>query len=134
MKIKNALLTIATLLAIASAGPTKAGPETESNLGTIIVYRPWSIIGCGITNWEFNVNDGPDRLLRNGTYYRLTVLPGDYIISHDVVFLDDDPQIVHVESGQTVYFEYTLAMSLIFEVADDQERAARTVSKLQPLN
>jgi hypothetical protein len=33
-----------------------------------------------------------------------------------------------------VYFEYTAVLSLIFEVADDQERAARTVSKLQPLN
>jgi hypothetical protein len=134
MKIKSALLIVATALAIASAGPTKAGPETRSNLGTIIVYRPWSIIGCGITNWEFNLNYGPDLMVRNGTYYRLTVLPGDSIISHDVLFLDDDPQTVRVEPGQTVYFEYTAVLSLIFEVADDQERAARTVSKLQPLN
>jgi hypothetical protein len=99
------------------------------------VYRPWSIIGRGITNWEFNLNYGPNLMLRNGTYYRLTVLPGDSIISHeDIPFLDDDPQTVHVEPGQTVYFEYTAILSLIFEVADDQEKAARTVSKLQPLN
>ena len=48
MKMKNALLMIAALLAIASAGETEAGPEAGQNLGTIIVYRPWSIIGCVI--------------------------------------------------------------------------------------
>ena len=135
MKMKSALLMIAALLAIASAGEAEAGPEAGQNLGTIIVYRPWSIIGCAIKNWEFNLNDGPDLMVRNGTYYRLTVLPGDSIISHeDIPFVDDDPQTVHVEPGQTVYFEYTVILSLIFEVADNQEQAARTVSKLQPLN
>ena len=99
------------------------------------MYRPWSIVNCAIKNWEFNVNDGPDLTVRNGTYYRLTVLPGDYTITHgNIPFIDDDPQIVHVEPGQTVYFEYTVILALIFEVADNQERAARTVSKLTPLN
>jgi len=37
---------------------------------------------------------------------------------------------VHVEPGQTVYFQYMIALSLIFEEADNQEQAARTVSKL----
>jgi hypothetical protein len=135
MKIKNALLTIATVLTIASAGETKAGPEAGPNLGTIIVYRPWSIINCAIENLEFNLNHGPDLFVRNGTYYRLTVLPGDSILSHDdILIIDEDPQTVHVEPGQTVYFEYTILLSLIFEVADNQEQAARTVSKLQPLN
>jgi hypothetical protein len=132
MKVKNALLAIATVLAIASAGQTKAGPESRSDLGTIIVYRPWSI-GC--FGMEFNLNHGPDIMLRNGTYYRLTVLPGDSLISHDnVPFIDEDEQTVHVEPGQTVYFQYMIALSLIFEVADNQEQAARTVSKLRPLN
>jgi len=135
MKIKNAILAIATVLTIASAGQTEAGPEARTRLGTIIVYRPWSIIGSAITNWEFNLNHGPDLTVRNGTYYRLTVLPGDSIISHDnVPFIDEDEQTVHVEPGQTVYFQYMIALSLIFEVADNQEQAARTVSKLQPLN
>jgi hypothetical protein len=99
------------------------------------VYRPWSLIGCGITNWEFNLNHGPDLFVRNGTYYRLRVLPGDSTISHDdVPLLEEDEQTVHVEPGQTLYFQYMVAGSLIFEVADNQERAARTVSKLQPLN
>jgi hypothetical protein len=132
MKIKNALLAIATVLAIASPGQTKAGPEELTGLGTIIVYRPWSFIGSAM---KFNLNHGPYLTVRNGTYYRLTVLPGDSILSHDdVPFIDEDEQIVHVEPGQTVYFQYMIALSFIFEVADNQERAARTVSRLQPLN
>jgi hypothetical protein len=135
MKIRKALWMIATVLAITSAGEAKAGPDTGRNLGTIIVYRPWSLIGCNIKDWEFNLNYGPNLMVRNGTYYRLTVLPGDSIISHeDIPCVDDNPQTVHVEAGQTVYFEYTAVLSLIFEVADNQERAARTVSKLEPLN
>jgi hypothetical protein len=132
MKIKNALLAIATVLAIASPGQTKAGPEELTGLGTIIVYRPWSFIGSAM---KFNLNHGPYLTVRNGTYYRLTVLPGDSVLSHDdMPFIDDDEQIVHVEPGQTVYFQYMIALSFIFEVADNQERAARTVSRLQPLN
>jgi hypothetical protein len=132
MKMKNALLAIASVLTIVSAGQSMAGPEARTNLGTIIVYRPWSTIGSAM---EFNLNHGPDLMVRNGTYYRLTVLPGDSIISHDnVTFIDEDEQTVHVEPGQTVYFQYMTVLSLIFEEADNQEQAARTVSKLQPLN
>jgi hypothetical protein len=32
------------------------------------------------------------------------------------------------------YFQYMIVLSLIFELADNQEQAARTVRKLQPLN
>ena len=135
MKIRNALVAIASALVFASAEQSKAGPAAESNLGTIIVYRPRSIVDRAVTNWEFNLNHGPDLVVRNGTYYRLTVLPGDSIISHDSVpWIEEDEQTVHVEPGQTVYFEYTVILSLIFEVADNQEQAARTVSTLQPLN
>jgi hypothetical protein len=135
MKIRNALVAIASVFTFASAEQTIAGPEGGQNLGTIIVYRPRSTVDCAVTNWEFNLNHGPDLMVRNGTYYRLTVLPGDSVISHDnVPFIDEDEQSVHVEPGQTVYFEYTVVFSLIFEVADNQEQAARTVSRLQPLN
>jgi hypothetical protein len=131
MKMKNVWLAVVTL-AIASAGQIKAGPDSGSNLGTIIVYRPWSIIGSSM---EFNVNHGPDLTVHNGTYYRVSVLPGDTVISHDdVPFIDEDEETVHVEPGQIVYFQYMITSSFIFEVADDQEKAARTVSKLQPLN
>ena len=134
MKIKNALLAIVTLLAIASAGQTMAGPDAGAYLGTIIVYRPCTPFGYLFDNLEFNLNHGPELRVRNGTYYRLTVLPGDSIISHDDILIDNDPQTVHVEPGQTVYFQYTIVLSLIFEVASNQEKAARTVSKLQPMN
>ena len=46
------------------------------------------------------------------------------LVTDDVPFIDDDEQMVHVEPGQTVYFQYTIALSLIFEVADNQEQAA----------
>ena len=61
---------------------------------------------------------------------------GETIISHDdMPFpIDEDEQTVHVEAGQTVYFECVIGLTLIFEEADDQERAARTVRRLQPLN
>jgi hypothetical protein len=45
--------------------------------------------------------------------------------------LGSDPQTVHVKAGETVYFQYVGAASLIFEVADDQAQAARTVSKMR---
>src|SRR6478672_12210583 len=132
MKLKNAWLAIAAVLAIGSAGQTKAGGEAGSDLGTIIVYRPWSLIWSAM---KFNLNHGPPLTVRNGTYYRLTVLPGDSTLSlDDPPFIDDDEQTVHVEPGQTVYFQYMIAPNLIFEEADNQERAARTVSKLRFLN
>jgi hypothetical protein len=133
MKLKNVLLAVVTVLTIASAGQTWAGEGTD--LGTIIVYRPWTVTGWHIENLGFNLNHGPELLIRNGTYYRFTVLPGDTILSHDdALCLDDDLQTVHVEPGETVYFEYTIGLTVIFEVAENQERAARTVSRLQPLN
>ena len=146
MKLKNGLWAIATMVAIASAGQSKAGPDESgmftstvrnrtAPVGTIIVYRARSGLGAAITNWRFNLNHGPDLIVRNGTYYRLTVLAGDSTLSHDnMPFLEEDPQTVHVEPGQTVYFQYTMSWGLIFEEADDQERAAITASKLIPIN
>ena len=135
MKIKNALLTAVTVLTIASAGQTWAGPSEGTDLGTIIVYRPCSVTGWPIETLGFNLNHGPELLIKNGTYYRFTVLPGDTILSHDdALCLDPDPQTVHVEPGETVYFEYTIGLTVIFEVAENQEKAARVVSRLQPLN
>jgi hypothetical protein len=134
MRIGNVSWVIAVSLAMASGTwQAQAGPDAGSRLGTIIVYRPWSLISSGM---EFNLNHGPDLLVRNGTYYRLNVLPGENTISHDdMPFpIDEDEQTVHVEAGQTVYFECAIGLTLIFEEADDQERAARTVSRLQPLN
>jgi hypothetical protein len=144
MNAKNGILTMVAVLAIGSAGRSKAGPDegmmasqyrTVPAVGTIIVYRERSGLGALITNWRFNLNHGPDLIVRNGTYYRLTVLAGDSIISHDnMPFLEEDPQRVNVRPGQTVYFQYTMGLGLIFEEADDQESAAITASTLVPVN
>jgi hypothetical protein len=89
-----------------------------------------------LVRMEFNLNHGPDLLVRNGTYYRLKVMLGESIISHDdMPFpIDEDEQTVHMEAGQTLYFECVIGLTLIFEKTENQERAARTVSRLQPLN
>jgi hypothetical protein len=87
---------------------------------------------CGTPSWKFSVDNGPDLIIRNGTYLRLDVAPGEHVLDHKHMFLlGSDPQTVHVKAGETVYFQYVGAASLIFEVADDQAQAARTVSKMR---
>jgi hypothetical protein len=49
-------------------------------------------------------------------------------------FLEEDPQRVNVQPRQTVYFQYMMSWGLIFEEAEDQQRAAITASTLVPLN
>jgi hypothetical protein len=143
--MKNAFLIILTMIALMCVGqakdklasvtpPSQNNGRTESmpNLGTIIVYRQWSFSGSGRPSWKFNVDNGPDLIVRNGTYLRVNVAPGDHVLDHRHMFLfGSDPQTVHVKAGETVYFQYVGAMSLVFEVADDQAQAARTVSKMR---
>jgi hypothetical protein len=136
--MKNGLLTIGMILALTWAGRAKdeltPAQQTKSDpkLGTIIVYRQWSFSGAGRPTWKFSVDNGPDLTVRNGTYLRLDVPPGDHVLDHKHEFLlGSDPQTVHVTAGATVYFQYVSAMSIVFEVADDQAQAARTVSKMR---
>jgi len=88
--MKKVLLTIGAVWALACVGEADYTKGNQSkarpNAGTIIVYRKWSLMGSDITNFLFNLNHGPDLMVRNGTYYRLTLEPGDYILSHDHVF------------------------------------------------
>jgi hypothetical protein len=101
-----------------------------TGLGTIIVYRLWSFSGAGRTSWKTSVDNGPDLIVRNGTYLGLDVALGDHVLDHKHEFLfGSDPQTVHVKAGETVYFQYFGAASLVFEVADDQAQAARMVAK-----
>ena len=96
------------------------------------MYRQWSFSGAGRPSWKFNVDNGPDLIVRNGTYLRLDVASGDHVIDHNhMAFFGSDPQTVHVKAGETVYFQYVSAMSIVFEVAGDQAQAARTVSKMR---
>ena len=139
--MKSGLLTIGTALALMCVGqakdklaPTKDDVQGNSkpSFGTIIVYRQWSFSGAASPSWKFNVDNGPDLIIRNGTYLRLDVAPGDHVLNHRHEFLfGSDPQTVHLRQGETVYFQYVGAASLVFEVADDQAQAARTVSKMR---
>jgi hypothetical protein len=139
--MKSALLIIGTVLALTCVGEAKDKPvsaqnseQTKStpNIGTIVVYRQWSLGAAAYPNWKFNGDNGPDLIVRNGTYLRVDVAPGDHVLDHNHMFLfGSDPQTVHVKAGNTVYFQYVEAMSLVFEVADDQAQAARTVSKMR---
>jgi hypothetical protein len=136
--MKNGLLTISTILALMclvqandKLAPIKDAVQS-GGLGTIIVYRQWSLGAAAYPNWKFNVDHGPDLIVRNGTYLRVDVAPGDHVLDHNHMFLfGSDPQTVHVKAGDIVYFQYVEAASLVFEVADDQAQAARTVSKMR---
>jgi hypothetical protein len=49
--------------------------------------------------------------------------------------MPEDPQIVRIESGKIVYFQYTTASTFytLFEVADDQRSAARRVATMKEM-
>ena len=136
--MKNGLLTIGTILALICVGQAKDKLASTkdavqgSGLATIIMYRQWSFGAAAQPNWKFNVDNGPDLIVRNGTYLRVDVPPGDHVLDHKHMFLwGSDPQTVRVKAGETIYFQYVEAMSLVFEVADNQAQAARTVSKMR---
>jgi hypothetical protein len=86
--------------------------------------------------YPFNLDHGPTMKVKNGCYYRLDVSAGDHIISHDYLLIGKDPQPIHVEPGQTVYFLWTshLFMGSIFEVAEDQSEAAQRCTQLRAQN
>jgi hypothetical protein len=86
--MKNGLLIICTILALTCVcqakdelAPTKNSIQ-GSGLGTIIVYRQWSFSGAGRPSWKFSVDNGPDLVVRNGTYLRVDVAPGDHVLDH----------------------------------------------------
>jgi hypothetical protein len=111
-----------------NTGPTKS----KQNLGTIIVYRQWSLGAAARPNWKFNVDNGPDQIVRNGTYLRVDVAPGDHVLDHRHMFLwGSGPQMAQVRTGETVYFQYVEAMPLVFGVTDIQAQAARTISRMR---
>jgi hypothetical protein len=103
--MKYVSLTIGTMLTLMSVAPAKEkpAPATKSvqnseqiksipNIGTIIVYRQWSFSGAGRPSWKFNVDNGPDLIVRNGTYLRLDVASGDHVIDHNhMAFFGSNP-------------------------------------------
>jgi hypothetical protein len=135
-KLRSCLLTVLALLAFAASVNAGQSAKEQPKTGTIIVYRPFSTNGF-FAGFSFNLDHGSAMKVSNGCYYRLTVSPGDHVISHDHIFLSgQDPQKVQVADGQTVYFLYTFypVMGQIFEVASDQAQAKETASKLKAQN
>ena len=89
----------------------------------------------------FRLNNGPKIKVRNGYYYRLEISPGDHVLRGPggmwgVYGPLSDHQKVHVEPGQTIYFaDYSVPfIGQIFEVAEDQNDARDSVSKLKAQN
>jgi hypothetical protein len=118
-KLRSYLLTVLALLGFAASVNAGQAAKEQPKTGTIIVYRPFSTNGF-FAGFSFNLDHGSAMKVSNGCYYRLTVSPGDHVISHDHIFLSgQDPQEVQVAAGQTVYFLYTFypIMGQIFEVA-----------------
>jgi hypothetical protein len=125
--MKRIMMTMMAAAALWLAGDAQA---SEQKTGTVIVYRAASPQGM-FARFQFNLNHGAAHFLRNGQKEILELPAGDYTISHDSTFgAGQDPQIVHVEAGKTVYFQYSACgFFCAFEVADDQASAARTAGK-----
>src|SRR5207244_4801613 len=111
-------MTKRIILMAAAAFALAAGAQAgEQKTGTVIVYRQWSFAASLQSKFPFNVDHGPMQGVRNGKYVKLVLPAGDHILSHDhpsVLYFGQDPQIVHVEAGKTVYFQYVATMALIF--------------------
>jgi len=110
--------------------------------GTIIVYRPFSLMGAA-AGFPFTLDHGPVMKVRNGCYIRLSVNPGEHVVDHKAgifrigdLFVSGDPQRIKIAAGQTVYFLYTahVFMGNVFEVAEDQAEAKLRVSQLKAQN
>jgi hypothetical protein len=127
-----------SLAANAQAHGAQIKPQAKPAIGTVIVYRQASYSGCLISKFPFEIDHGPTLGVRGGRYLRFELPAGDHVISHDhtppLWAMGQDPQTVHVEAGKTVYFQYVGSFTIIFEVADDQAQAARTVSKMKEGN
>jgi len=127
----------ATLALGASGQHTKARAQraTKPANGTIVVYRQWAFAGSLQRYFKFSIDNRPEIGVLNGYYVRVTVAPGDHIISRDIFMMPPNPQTVHVEPGQTVYFQHNMVPGWsIFEVADDQAKAAQTVAHMKAMN
>jgi hypothetical protein len=61
--------------------------NSKPSIGTIIVCRQWSLGAAAQPNWKFNVDNGPDLIVRNGTYLLVDLPPGDHVLDHKHMFL-----------------------------------------------
>jgi hypothetical protein len=119
------------LLVILASTITLVFPALAVEPSTIIVYRPWTSLGI-LGSIAFNVDHGPPIKIRNGTYIRLSVEPGEHQLARNGL-IGKDTIVVRTEPGQTVYVDahYGLWVAVTFEVADDQAEAARDCAELK---
>jgi hypothetical protein len=123
-----------SLSALADSPKTRASAK-RSPIGTLIVYRPGSLVGFGRT-YSFSIDNGPRHKLKNDRYMQFELAAGDHILRHpfDITLnYGPDTQKVHINPGQTVYFQYTIYpwMGTVFEVSEDQAEARQTASGLK---
>ena len=137
-RMKYIVITIFSLAisvsALAHSSKAKASAK-PSRTGTLIVYRPGSFATIG-RSYSFSIDGGPRHKLKNGRYMQFELAAGDHILRHpfDITLnFGPDIQKLHINPGQTVYFQYTLYpwMGTVFEVSENQAEARQTASGLK---
>jgi hypothetical protein len=133
--ILTVIFSLAMSLPALAGSPRPKASAKRSPTGTLIVYRPGSLAGFGRT-YSFSIDNGSRHKLKNDRYMQFELAAGDHILSHpfDITLnYGPDTQKVHINPGQTVYFQYTIYpwMGTVFEVSEDQVEARQTASGLK---
>jgi hypothetical protein len=133
--ILTAIFSLAISLSALADSPRPKASAKRSPTGTLIVYRPGSLAGLGRT-YSFSIDNGPRHKLKIDRYMQVELAAGDHILRHpfDITLnYGPDTQKVHINPGQTVYFQYTIYpwMGTVFEVSEDQVEARQTASGLK---
>jgi hypothetical protein len=121
------------LLAVAVILAALIATAHSADNGTIILYR----YDRFLKGLKFSIDDGPLILLKKGYYYRLVVSAGNHVLTRNGFWGGIiDPQRVHVEPNQTLYFSYYHVpfYGIVFEVAENQQEAQEQASKLKRQN
>jgi hypothetical protein len=131
---KSAFAAIIGLALVTYCHADETKKPVSPKIGTVIVYRqPMPL--SGMYKYPFNLDHGVSHKLKNGCFEKFELPAGQHIISHDHLPLrGQDAQIVQVEAGKTIYFQYSLIGwgAFTFEVADDQVSAAQTARNCRP--
>jgi hypothetical protein len=126
MKTKTTMKTMMAVAAFVLATGAQAA-NTNATTGKLVVYRAG---GVGMAKEPFFFDGQPHNLGFN-RYREFEVSAGQHTMARLGTWTPGmDIEAVNVPAGGTIYFQYiTLPFNLIFEVADDQARAARSAGK-----
>jgi hypothetical protein len=133
--ILTAMVSLAISLSASADSPKTEASAKRPPTGILIVYRPGSLVGFGRT-YSFSIDSGPRHKLKNDRYRQFELAAGDHILRHpfDITLnYGPDTQKVHINPGQTIYFQYTIFpwMGTVFEVSEDQTEAQQTAGGLK---